>query len=72
MSEKLIRKVAVRALERVFSRPAPPPFDTMTEDEIMEFADREIAAYRKEQRIKNGETESVRKSDSPFSGKTLC
>jgi hypothetical protein len=71
MSEKLTRKVADRALERVFSRPAPPSFDTMTEDEIMEFADREIAAYRKEQWIKNGETEPVRKSDSPFSWKTL-
>jgi hypothetical protein len=54
MSEKLTRKMAVRALEKVFTRPASPPFDTMTDDEIMEFVDREIAAYRKEKRMRNG------------------
>ena len=64
--------MAVRALEQIFSRPAPPPFDTMTEDEIMAFADREIAAYREEKRVKNRETEPVRKPDSLFSEKTLC
>ena len=41
----MTRKVAVCAQERVFARPASPPFDTMTDDEIMEFVDREIAAY---------------------------
>jgi hypothetical protein len=56
MSDKLTRKMAVRALEKVFARPAPPPFDTMAEDEIMAFVDREIAAYRQEERMRNGET----------------
>jgi hypothetical protein len=53
MSETLTRQMAVRALERVFSRPAPPPFNTMTDDEILEFVNREIAAYRQEARMRN-------------------
>jgi hypothetical protein len=69
MSEKMTRKMAVRALETVFSRPAPPPFDTMTEDEIMALVNREISAYRNEKLMKNGEAEPVQKSDSPFSEK---
>lgn len=44
------RTRAAQVLEEIFSRPIPPPFDQMTEEEVMATVDAEIAAARAEDR----------------------
>ena len=46
LSEKDRRARALQALDEVFSRPIPSPFNIMTEEEIIEDADKEILAVR--------------------------
>lgn len=50
LSEKQRREEVVKALEEVFSRPVPAPFDTMTEEEVMQAVEEEITAQRAEDR----------------------
>lgn len=40
------RAKAILALDEVFSQQIPPPFDEMTEDEVMKIANKEIQAVR--------------------------
>jgi hypothetical protein len=48
-----MRRWHERNINETNGRPAPPPFNTMTDDEILEFVNREIAAYRQEARMRN-------------------
>ena len=50
LAEVQDRTRAAQVLEEILSRPVPPPFDTMTEEEIMATVDAEIAAARAEDR----------------------
>jgi hypothetical protein len=50
LSEAQGRTRAAQVLEEIFARPVPPPFDTMTEEEVMATVDAEIAAARSENR----------------------
>ena len=38
------RTRAAQVMQEIFARPIPPPFDTMTEEEVMATVDAEIAA----------------------------
>ena len=42
------RTRTAQVLQEIFARPIPPPFDTMTEEEVMATVDAEIAAARSE------------------------
>lgn len=42
------REQMVRALEEVSLRPVPWPFDTMTDEEVMQVVEEEIAVHRAE------------------------
>jgi predicted DNA-binding protein len=44
------RTRAAQVLEEIFARPVPPPFDAMTEEEVMAAVDEEIARARAERR----------------------
>jgi predicted DNA-binding protein len=48
LSEVQDRTRAAQVLDEIFARPIPPPFDTMTEEEVMAAAEAEIAAARSE------------------------
>lgn len=50
LSEKQRRQQVRKALEEVFSRPVDGPFADMSDEEIMEAVEQEIAAYRTENR----------------------
>ena len=50
LAEVQDRTRAAQVLQEIFARPVPPPFDTMTEEEIMATVDAEIAAARAEDR----------------------
>ena len=50
LSEKRRREEVTRALEEVLSRPAPEPFDTLSEEEVMQVVEEEITAQRAEDR----------------------
>jgi predicted DNA-binding protein len=41
---------AAQVLEEILARPVPPPFDTMTEEEVIRTVDEEIARTRSEGR----------------------
>ena len=44
------RTRAAQVLEEIFARPVPPPFDAMTEEEVMQTVEQEIALARSEDR----------------------
>lgn len=48
LAEVQDRTRAAQVLQEIFARPIPPPFDTMTEEEVMATVDQEIAAARSE------------------------
>lgn len=48
LAEVQDRTRAAQVLIEIFARPIPPPFDTMTEEEVMATVDAEIAAARSE------------------------
>lgn len=50
LSEKQRREEVAKALEEVFARPAPEPFDTLSEEEVMQVVEEEITAQRAEDR----------------------
>jgi predicted DNA-binding protein len=50
LAEVQDRTRAAQVLQEIFARPIPSPFDTMTEEEVMEIVDAEIAAARAEGR----------------------
>jgi predicted DNA-binding protein len=48
LAEVQDRTRAAQVLQEIFARPIPPPFDTMTEEEVMATVNAEIAAARSE------------------------
>jgi hypothetical protein len=44
------RTRAAQVLEEILARPVPPPFDAMTEEEVMQAVEEGIAAARSEGR----------------------
>lgn len=48
LSEKQRREEVIRALDELFARPVPTPFDAMKEEEVMRTVEEEIASQRKE------------------------
>jgi predicted DNA-binding protein len=50
LAEVQDRTHAAQVLEEIFARPVPPPFDAMTEEEVMAAVDEEIARARAERR----------------------
>jgi predicted DNA-binding protein len=48
LAEVQDRTRAAQILKEIFARPIPPPFDKMTEEEVMVTVDAEIAAARSE------------------------
>jgi predicted DNA-binding protein len=50
LAEVQDRTRAAQVLEEIFARPVPPPFDAMTEEEVMAAVDEEIARARAERR----------------------
>jgi hypothetical protein len=55
LAEVQARTRAAQVLEEIFARPVPPPFDAMTEEEVMQMVEQEIALARSEGRsLKEG------------------
>ena len=48
LAEVQDRTRGAQVMQEIFARPIPPPFDTMTEEEVMATVDAEIAAARSE------------------------
>lgn len=46
LSERDRRAKAIQALDEIFSRPIPSPFDEMNEEEVMNIVNEEIQAVR--------------------------
>ena len=59
LSEKQRREDVAKALEEVFARPVPEPFDTMTEAEVMQVVEEKITAQRAEDRSSRKGLESL-------------